>query len=48
MIRKLDKFWFRLLGVLFRWALRRGQAHGRREKMRRFRRHLAWQKAHLN
>ena len=40
MIRKLDKLWFRLLGVLYRWALRRGQAHCRREKMRRFRRHL--------
>ena len=48
MIRKLDKLWFRLLGALFRWTLRRGQAHCRREKMRRFRRHLAWQKAHLN
>jgi hypothetical protein len=48
MIRKLDKLWFRLLGALFRSVLRCGQAHCRREKMRRFRRHLAWQKAHLN
>ena len=48
MIRKLDKLWFRLLGVLYLWALRRGQAHCLREKMRRFRRHLAWKKVHLN
>ncbi|HMP82595.1 MAG TPA: hypothetical protein PKA41_07795 [Verrucomicrobiota bacterium] len=48
MIRKLDKLWFWLLGVIHRWRLRRGQAHCRREKLRRFRRHLAWQKAHLN
>ena len=48
MFRKLDKLWFRLLGLLYRWAVRRGQAHCRREKLRRFRRHLAWQTAHLN
>jgi len=48
MIRNLDKLWFRLVGVLFHWSLRRGHAHCRREKMRRFQRHLAWQKAHLN
>ena len=48
MIRKLDQIWFQLLGVLFRWALRRGKGHCRREKMRRFRRHLAGQKHHLN
>ena len=48
MIRRLDKLWFRLLGALYRWAVRRGQAHGRREKVRRFRRHLAWSKNYLN
>jgi hypothetical protein len=48
MIRNLDRLWFRLLGVVHRWTLRRGQAHCRREKLRRFRRHLASQKAHLN
>jgi hypothetical protein len=48
MIRKLDKLWFRLLGATYRWLVRRAKAHGRREKMRRFRRHLAWQKAALN
>jgi len=48
MIRQLDKLWFRLLGVLYRWALRRGQAHCLREKVRRFRRLMEWQKDHLN
>ena len=48
MIRKLDKLWFRLLGVGYHWILRRAKAHCHREKMRRFRRHLPWQKAHLN
>jgi len=43
MIRQLDKLWFQLLGVLHRWAVRCGQAHCQREKMRRFKRHLAWQ-----
>lgn len=48
MIRALDKVWFRLLGSAHRWILRRGEAHYRRETLRRFRRHVAWQKAHLN
>jgi hypothetical protein len=48
MICKLDKLWGWLLGVVYRWTVRRGQAHCRREKVRRFRRHLAWQKAFLN
>ena len=48
MIRKLDRLWFRLLGVVHRWTIRRGQAHCRREKMRRFWRHLAWQNSNLN
>ncbi len=48
MIRKLDKLWFWLLGVVFRAALRCGQAHCRREKVRRFRRYVAGQKTHLN
>ena len=40
--------WFRLLGAVHRWVVRRAQAHCRRETLRRFRRQLAWQKAHLN
>ncbi len=48
MIRKLDKLWFWLLGAVHGWVLRRGQAHCRREKLRRLRRFLATQKAHLN
>lgn len=48
MIRKLDKLWFRLLGATHRWLVRRAQAHGRREKMRRFRRLMARQKPALN
>lgn len=48
MIRKLDKLWFRLLGTLYRWVLRRANAHCRREKFRRFQRLLASQKAYLN
>lgn len=48
MIRKLDKLWFRLLGVVHRWTLRRGVAHCRREKWRRFRKHLEWQEARRN
>ena len=48
MIRKMDKWWFQLVGVLYRWAVRCGQAHCRREKVRRFRLHLAWQSKHLN
>ena len=48
MIRFLDILWFRLLQAVFRAALRCGHAHCRREKVRRYRQHLAWQKAHLN
>ncbi|HLP76879.1 MAG TPA: hypothetical protein VK327_08160 [Candidatus Paceibacterota bacterium] len=48
MIRKLDRLWFRLLAVTFRWLLRRGQAHCQREQVRRFRRHLAGKKTFLN
>ncbi len=48
MMRRLDKVWFRLLGVVHAWVQRRGQAHCRREKLRRLRRFLAWQKTHLN
>ena len=48
MIRALDRLWFRLLGRTHRWILRRGEAHYRREMLRLFRRHVAWQKAHLN
>ncbi len=48
MIRKLDKFWFRLLGVAHRWTLRRGRAHCHREKTRRFRRLMAASNAWKN
>ena len=48
MIRKLDKSWFRLLGVIHRWTIRCAQAHCRREKERRFRRLMEWQNQHLN
>ena len=48
MLRKLDKLWFELLRATYRWLVRRAQAHCHREKMRRFKRHLAWQKTHLN
>jgi len=48
MIRKLDKLWFQLLGVLHRWAVRCGQAHCEREKVRRCKRHRAWLDARRN
>jgi hypothetical protein len=41
MIRTLDKLWFRLLQAIYRWMVRRAEAHCRREKERRFRRILA-------
>jgi hypothetical protein len=41
MIRKLDKFWFRLLGIVHHWTIRQAVAHCRREKERRFRRLMA-------
>ncbi len=37
-IRALDKCWFRVLGGVHRWTIRRADAHCRREKHRRFRR----------
>jgi len=48
MIHKIDTLWFRALGKVHRWTIRQGQAHCRREKLRRFKRHLAFQKTHLN
>ena len=48
MIRKLDKLWFQLMDRLNLWTLDRLAAHCRRETVRRFRRHLARQKPHLN
>jgi hypothetical protein len=48
MIRKIDRLWFELLRAMYRWLVRRAQAHCHREKMRRFRRLLAWQNHHLN
>ena len=38
MIRKLDRFWFRVLGFIHCWTIRQAEAHCRREKERRFRR----------
>ena len=48
MLRKLDKLWFRFLGVVHRWTIRQAEAHCRREKDRRFRRLMSWQIHHLN
>ncbi len=48
MMRKLDNVWFRLLGVLQRGVVRCEEARCRREKLRRFRCHLAGQRTHLN
>jgi len=48
MFRKLDKFWFRVLGFIHCWTIRQAEAHCRREKQRRFRRLMAWQNNHLN
>jgi hypothetical protein len=48
MIRKLDKIWFRILGIVHRWTIRQAGAHCRREKQRRWRRLMAWQNQHLN
>jgi hypothetical protein len=48
MIRKLDKFWFRVLGFIHCWTIRQAEAHCRREKQRRFLRLMAWQNNHLN
>lgn len=48
MIRKLDKLWFRVLGFIHFWTIRQAEAHCRREKLRRFRRLMEWQKSNLN
>ncbi|GEM_PF-2693264 len=48
MIRELDKLWFRLMQAMYRWLVRQAEAHCRREKQRRFRRLMAWEKNHLN
>ena len=48
MIWRLDNLWYRVLGVVNGWVVRRARAHNRRELLRRFGRHVAWQKAHLN
>ncbi len=40
MLRKLDKLWFRLLGVVHRWTIRQACAHCQREKQRRFQRFM--------
>jgi hypothetical protein len=38
LIRSADKYWFRFLGVVHRWTIRCANAHGQREKQRRFNR----------
>ena len=48
MIRKLDKLWFRILGRIHVWTIRRAEAHCRREKYRRFPRLLASSRDFLN
>ncbi len=48
MIRELDKLWFKLLCAMHRWLVQRAKAHSQRERVRRFRRHLAWQRSVRN
>ncbi len=60
MMRRVDRLWYRLLGVVNGWVVRRAQAHCRREMARkakgtargeaerRLHEHLAGQKAELN
>jgi hypothetical protein len=48
MMRRVDKYWYRVLGAVHGWVVRRARAHSGREKMRRFRRYVAAQRAHLN
>ena len=48
MFRKIDKVWFHVLQIFHRWTIRQACAHCQREKQRRFRRLLAWQKSALN
>ena len=48
MFRKLDRFWFRFLGIVHRWTIRQAQAHCRREKQRRFHRLMASSRGLLN
>jgi hypothetical protein len=48
MIRRLDRYWFRLLAAAHGWLVRRGRAHHWRQVRRRFRRQLEWQRTDLN
>jgi hypothetical protein len=48
MLRKFDRFWFHVLGVVHRWTIRQAGAHCRREKERRFRRLMASGRSFLN
>lgn len=48
LLRSLDKYWFRFLGVVHAWTIRCAQAHCRREKLRRFRRHMEWENKQRN
>ena len=48
MMRRLDKCWYRVLGVVHLWVVRRAQASYRREVLRHLRRHVGWQRPLLN
>jgi len=48
MIRKLDKFWFRVLGFIHCWTIRQAEAHCCREKYRRFQLLMAASRNFLN
>ncbi len=47
-MRRVDWWWFRVLGAVLRWVMRRYQGFCRWELQRRLWRHVAWQKPHLN
>ncbi len=48
MIRRIDRYWFRLLAAVNGWVVRRARAHCRRETLRRLVKCLERQKPHLN
>ncbi len=48
MMRRIDRYWFRLLAAVNGWVVRRARAHCRRETLRRLERNLARQRAYLN
>jgi hypothetical protein len=48
MIQKIDRLWFEFLRAMYRWMVRRAEAHSRREKQRRFRRLMSAQNTWKN